>query len=126
MDQFMEIARTKGKPTVVGSDYAYKGKLLSKSGQDSLALDFLKLAVEKDAEYIDGYADVAAIYFKQKKYADAASYYQMKVEKSAEPAPLDFYYLGQARYYNKEYILCLLYTSIGFLMCSSRIKFAWY
>jgi len=105
LDQFFSIAESKGKPTIVGSDYAYKGKLLSKTGQDSVALEFLKMAVQKDAEYVDGYADVAAIYFKQKKYADAASYYQMKVEKSAEPAPLDFYYLGQARYYSKEYAL---------------------
>jgi tetratricopeptide (TPR) repeat protein len=105
LDQFFAMAQAKGKPTIVGSDYAYKGKLLSKSGQDSVAIDFLKMAVEKDPEYIDGYSDVASIYFKQKKYGDAAAYYQQKVEKSAEPAPLDFYYLGQARYYNKEYTL---------------------
>ncbi len=105
MDKFFAIATAKGKPTIVGSDYAYKGKLLSKSGQDSLAVDVLKMAVEKDSEYIDGYTDVAAIYFKQKKYAEAANYYQLKVDKSAEPQPLDFYYLGQARYYNKEYML---------------------
>jgi tetratricopeptide (TPR) repeat protein len=105
LDKFFTIAQAKGKPTIVGSDYAYKGKLLSKTGQDSLAIDFLKMAVEKDSEYIDGYSDVASIYFKQKKYGEAASFYQQKVEKSAEPAPLDYYYLGQARYYNKEYAL---------------------
>jgi|JI10StandDraft_1071094.scaffolds.fasta_scaffold07747_4 tetratricopeptide (TPR) repeat protein len=105
IDKFLAMATANGKPTIVGSDYAYKGKLLSKSGQDSLAVDVLKMAVEKDAEYVDGYTDVAAIYFKQKKYADAANYYQLKVDKSAEPQPLDFYYLGQARYYNKEYTL---------------------
>lgn len=105
LDKFFAMAEAKGKPTIVGSDYAYKGKLLSKTGQDSLALDFLKMAIEKDAEYIDGYSDVAALYFRHKNYAEAASYYQQKLEKSAEPAPLDYYYLGQARYYNKEYAL---------------------
>jgi tetratricopeptide (TPR) repeat protein len=42
---------------------------------------------------------------KQKKYADAANYYQQKIDHSATPAPLDFYYLGQSRYRNKEYVL---------------------
>lgn len=105
INKFFDMATANGKPTIIGSDYAYKGKLLSKSGQDSLAIDVLKLAIVNDAEYIDGYSDVAAIYFKQKNYTEAASYYQMKVDKSAVPAPLDFYYLGQARYYSKEYAM---------------------
>lgn len=104
MNQFFDIATKNGKPTILGSDYGYKGKLLSKSGQDSLAIDVLKTAVEKDPEYIDGYSELAAIYFKQKKYGDAATYYQLKVDKNKEGgAPLDYYYVGQARYYNKEY-----------------------
>ncbi|MBL0314551.1 MAG: tetratricopeptide repeat protein [Flavobacteriales bacterium] len=105
MDKFFDIATKNGKPTILGSDYGYKGKLLSKSGQDSLALDVLKMAVEKDQEYIDGYAEIAAIYFKQKKYGDAAQYYQLKVDKSKEPSQLDYYYVGQARYFNKEYAI---------------------
>jgi tetratricopeptide (TPR) repeat protein len=42
---------------------------------------------------------------KQKKYADAANYYQQKIDRSEKPAPLDYYYLGQSRYRNKEYML---------------------
>jgi len=105
MDQFFVMAEAKGKPVIVGSDYAYLGKLMTKTGQDSLALETLKLAVVKDTTYIDGYSDIAAVYFKQKKYDLAAQYYQQKVDKSEEKAPLDFYYLGQARYFNKEYSL---------------------
>jgi len=105
INKFLDIANAKGTPTILGSDYAYKGKLLSKSGQDSVAIEVLKMAVEKDPKYADGYSDVASILFKQKKYGEAANYYQMKVDKSAELQPLDFYYLGQARYYNKEYPL---------------------
>lgn len=105
MEQFFVMAEAKGKPTIVGSDYAYLGKLMTKSGQDSLALETLKMAVIKDTTYTEGYGDIAAVYFKQKKYDLAAQYYQLKVDKSEETAPIDFYYLGQARYFNKEYSL---------------------
>lgn len=105
MDQFFVMAEATGKPTIVGSDYAYLGKLMTKTGQDSLALETLKLAVVKDTTYTEGYGDIAAVYFKQKKYDMAAEYYQQKVDKSEEKTPLDFYYLGQARYFNKEYVL---------------------
>ena len=122
LDKFFAIATEKGKPTLLGSDYAYRGKLLSKSGQDSLAIDVLKMAIEKDTAFIDGYSDVAAIYFKQKKYDKAAEYYQMKVDKSKEAGPLDFYYLGQARYYNKEYAL----SDSSFSKATSKYPDAWF
>jgi tetratricopeptide (TPR) repeat protein len=105
LDKFFEMATAKGKPAILGSDYAYKGKLLSKGGNDSLALDVLKMAIEKDPEYTDGYSEVAAIYSKMKKHDMAAQYYQMKIEHTKEASPLDYYYLGQSRYFNKEYIL---------------------
>jgi tetratricopeptide (TPR) repeat protein len=39
-----------------------------------------------------------------KKYDRAAEFYQKKVDQFGPNAlPLDFYYLGQARYFNKEY-----------------------
>ncbi len=102
MDQFFAIASAKGLPTIVGSDYAYKGKLLSKLGQDSLAIELMKKAVVEDPNYLDGYSDIAAIYFKQKNYGEAANFYQQKVNANTEQNALDYYYLGQARYYNKE------------------------
>lgn len=116
MDQFFQLANLKGVPKIVSSDYAYKGKLLSKLGQDSLALEVLKIAVVEDPNYLEGYSDVAAIYFKQKNYGEAANYYQMKVNANTEQNALDYYYLGQARYYNKE---CEL-ADVAFEIAASR------
>ncbi len=105
LNRFFEMAKAKGKPTIVGSDYGYKGKLLAKTGQDSLALLAIQEAVVFDSSYIEGYGEMASIYQKQKKYDKAAECFQMKISKSKEPAALDYYYLGIARYFNKEYAI---------------------
>jgi tetratricopeptide (TPR) repeat protein len=103
LDKFFAMAKEKGKPSIIGSDYAYRGKLMSKNGLDSLAIDQFKLSIEKDSTYLDGYSDIAAIYQKQKKHDLAAQYYKMKIGKSKEPLQLDIYYLARSYYSNKEY-----------------------
>jgi tetratricopeptide (TPR) repeat protein len=103
LDKFMTLAAEKGAPEILGNDYAYKGKLYQKAGQDSLAIEMLNIALEKDPTYVEGYGELASIYGKQKKYDLAADFYQKKIEKSDKPAELDYYYLGQYRYFNKQY-----------------------
>jgi tetratricopeptide (TPR) repeat protein len=105
IDTYFNLAKESGKVKISGGDYGQKGKLLSKNGQDSLAVEMLKQAIAEDPTYVEGYNEVASILMKQKKYADAANYYQQKIDHSETPAPLDFYYLGQSRYRNKEYVL---------------------
>ena len=105
MDTYFNLAKESGEVKISGGDYGQKGKLLSKTGQDSLAVDMLKRAISEDPTYIDGYNEVASILMKQKKYAEASSYYQQKIDRSEKPAALDYYYLGQSRYRNKEYVL---------------------
>lgn len=105
MDTYFNLAKESGKVKISGGDYGQKGKLLSKTGQDSLAIDMLKRAISEDPTYVDGYNEIASILMKQKKYAEAADYYQQKIDRSEKPAPLDYYYLGQSRYRNKEYML---------------------
>lgn len=105
MDTYFNLAKETGKVKISGGDYGQKGKLLSKNGQDSLAVEMLKQAIAEDPTYVEGYNEVASILMKQKKYADAANYYQQKIDHSETPVPLDFYYLGQSRYRNKEYVL---------------------
>ena len=104
LNRFFAMAEANGRPAIIPEDYAYKGKLLLKSGQDSLAIEFLKTAIEKNESFLDGYSEIAAIYFKQKKYAEAIRYYEMKAAKAGTVIHLDQYYLGQATYYNKEYV----------------------
>jgi tetratricopeptide (TPR) repeat protein len=104
INKFMDMATSKGSPKILASDYAYKGKLLAKSGQDSLGVLTIQKAIELDPTYIEGYSDIAGIYSKAKRYADAASYYERKINASGEnPSPLDFYYLGQSLYFAKDY-----------------------
>lgn len=104
INKFFAMAEANGRPAIIPEDYAYKGKLFLKSGQDSLAIEFLKTALEKNPDFLDGYSEIAAIYFKQKKYTDAIRYYELKAAKASAINHLDQYYLGQAAYYNKEYI----------------------
>ncbi len=105
MNTYFNLAKESGKVKISGGDYGQKGKLLSKTGQDSLAIDMLKQALTEDTSYIDGYNEIATIYTKQKKHGDAANFYQLKIKYSTAPTPKDYYYLGQSRFYNKEYSL---------------------
>jgi len=105
IESYFNLAQASGKVKISGGDFGQKGKLLSKTGQDSLAIEFLKQAISADPGYLDGYNEIATIYNKQKKYADAANYFQQKIDKSASPDPRDYYLLGQSRYFNKEYQL---------------------
>lgn len=104
INKFFDMAQAKNYPKLIGSDYAYKGKLLAKNGQDSLGVLTILKAIELDSSYTEGYSDAAGIYFKAKKYSDAANLYDQKIKALGSAAtPLDYYYLGQALYFNKEY-----------------------
>ncbi len=116
INTYFDLASKSGRVQISGGDYGQKGKLLSKTGQDSLALDVLKKALEEDPSYNDGYNEVASILMKQKKYAEAAGYYEQKIARSESPAPIDYYYLGQSRYRNKEFML----ADTAFAMATSK------
>jgi tetratricopeptide (TPR) repeat protein len=104
INSFFAVAESKGSPKLLGSDYAYKGKLMAKTGQDSLGVEVIKQAIAIDPTYLDGYSDIAGIYVKAKKYALAAEYYQKKIAATTgELNALDHYFLGQALFFNKEY-----------------------
>jgi tetratricopeptide (TPR) repeat protein len=116
INTYFDLASKSGRVQISGGDYGQKGKLLSKTGQDSLALDVLKKALAEDPSYNDGYNEVASILMKQKKYAEAAGYYEQKIARSESPAPIDYYYLGQSRYRNKEFML----ADTAFAMATSK------
>ncbi|MFM9985198.1 MAG: tetratricopeptide repeat protein [Flavobacteriales bacterium] len=104
LDKYFEICRVKGKPIPNGEDFSYKGKTFSKLGQDSLSILAFEEGIRQDSNYLDGYSDAAAVYSKLKKHDKAASYYKIKIEKSKEVKPLDYYYLGTSSYYNKDFV----------------------
>lgn len=93
------------KIPIIGDDYAYKGRLLNKSGQDSLAIIMFQEAAKLDTAFAkDAYNEIGAIHFKAKRYAKAAEAYKARIDLLKENSkPLDYYYYGQALYFSKEY-----------------------
>ncbi|MCD6020079.1 MAG: hypothetical protein K0S53_3200 [Bacteroidetes bacterium] len=86
----------------VGTDYKYKGILMSKTGQDSLGVIEMEKGAALDpkiaGEIIN---EVAKAYMKSKKYGKAIETYEKKM--AGDPKNLtsqDWYELGRAYYYN--------------------------
>ncbi len=104
------FAKSKGtKIKVLGTDYSYLGKLLSKTGQDSLAILTLNQAVtaitdQTSQDVMDIYQLIGQLYFKEQNYALATVYYKKKIMANPSQANVnDYYFLGLAQYYNKQY-----------------------
>lgn len=85
---------------IKSSDYLYKGKILSKSGKDSLAIIEFKKAYELDSSNIDILSDIANSFNRLKNYREAAQFYERKVSIPGEKSKIpDYYKLGLV-YYN--------------------------
>lgn len=87
-----------------GKDYAYFGKILSASGNDSLAVVYLEKAVSIDARNAELYDDLAKMAMKLKNYDLAIKTYQTKIANVSKVISADFYNLGKVLYSNKNYM----------------------
>ena len=87
----------------LGSDYEYYGKLLSKSGKDSLAVEKLKLAISKDTTKTELWGDLGSSFLKAKKYPEAIGAFNKKIKGGRGNDVNDYYQLGRAYLYNKQY-----------------------
>lgn len=87
---------------VLASDYEYYGKLLSKSGNDSLAIVKLKQAIEKDTGKTELWGEIGNMYMKIKKYPETIDAFLKKVKGGKEIEVNDYYVLGRAYYYSKD------------------------
>ncbi|MEO6883479.1 MAG: tetratricopeptide repeat protein [Bacteroidia bacterium] len=90
---------------IISSDYAYEGKLLSQTGQDSLSVLQLKQALKLDSSQGDLYGQLGEIYYRQKKYPECEQAYQKKISLGQANAN-DYNALGIACYQNKDYVKC--------------------
>ena len=104
------FAKSKGtKVKIIGTDYSYLGKLLSKNGQDSLAVITLNQAVTAindptSQDVLDIYQLIGQLYYKDQNYAMAATYFKKKITAAPKQANVnDYYFLGLAQYNNKQY-----------------------
>jgi len=98
IDKFFNMAND--PKVVTGRDYAIKGKLLARLGQDSIGVNMIVQAMKMDTSYKNGYDDIIEIY--KKKYDKAAYWYEQKI-KNVPTKPLDLFNWGQNLYLAKNY-----------------------
>ena len=96
------FAKATSETHIIPKDYEYHAKLLSKNGQDSLAIIDYQKAMQLDPE-VDMSADIANAYMKMKKYDEAAAIYEKKVS-SNKAGINDYFGLSRAYYYSKDFI----------------------
>ncbi|MBL7922745.1 MAG: tetratricopeptide repeat protein, partial [Bacteroidia bacterium] len=87
----------------IGKDYAYYGKALSKTGNDSLGTEYLWRAISTDPRNGDLYDDLAKTATKAKKYELAVKAYQEKIANVSKVTSGDFFSLGRSLYSAKRY-----------------------
>lgn len=91
------------KDKLLALDYEYRGKLNAKTGNDSLAILDYKKALEMDTSRTELYNDMANAYMKTKKYNEAIALFQSKMRSGGKVSVNDYYSLGRAYYYSKDF-----------------------
>jgi tetratricopeptide (TPR) repeat protein len=92
------------KPDKIRSlDYAYYGRLLAKTKQDSLAAVQLMKAYGLDTSKVELVSEAALCYTKVKKYDKAKEHYELKISLK-RGVPMDYYNLGKVYYSLQDYV----------------------
>ena len=84
-------------------DYAYYGRLLSKTKQDSLAAEQLLKAYSMDTSKAELISEAALNFTRIKKYDKAMEQYERKI-KLKKGIPMDYYNLGKVYYSLQDYV----------------------
>lgn len=95
MDKFFSLAPT---DKILADDYSYYGKMLSASGNDSLAIENYKLALKKDSTQYQIFDELARSSNKLKLYEQGLQYSNIYFKKKPNLVPLDYFNLGRAYY----------------------------
>lgn len=90
------------KADISVDDYDYYAKALEGNKQDSQAIAAYQKVLELNPAKTEYLGKIAESFYKQKKYADAAKYFTLKIQKVGENAS-DLYDLGRAYFFGKEY-----------------------
>lgn len=83
---------------ILDDDYTYYGKMLSASGQDSLAIVNYNLALGKDSTQIQLYDEIAKAYKNLKQYDQSLFYSSKYVQKKPNKTTVDYFNLGKSYY----------------------------
>jgi tetratricopeptide (TPR) repeat protein len=105
MDIFWKKVEAK---KIITQDYENYGRILVKLGKDSLGVDYLNKALEKDTSRKEIYGEIANIWFAARKYDKAAAAFKRKIEMTqgtARSSALanDYLNMGKAYLNNKNY-----------------------
>jgi len=124
MDKFFTLAPA---DKVLAADYSYYGKMLSVTGNDSLAIENYKLALTKDSTDFQIYDELFKASFKLKKYEQSLIYGEKYIIKKPNLVAGDFFQLGKAYYSvgNSLNLADSLKTS-GFLEADSLKQLEYY
>ena len=88
----------------ISTDYKYYGRTLIKTGQDSLGIIHLQKASDLDSSDTDLMNEIANLYYKNKKYGEAATWFRKMIETKKESAKAnDWFMLGKSYFFNKNY-----------------------
>lgn len=79
-------------------DYEYYGKVLAKSGQDSLGVEYIRKAYNMDPTRTELLSDMFTIYQKAKKYNEAAAVLEEKIATGKNVMSNDYLNLGKTYY----------------------------
>ncbi len=92
------------KPEKVRSlDYAYYGRLLAKTKQDSLATEQLMKAYDLDTSKTELISEAALCFTRIKNYDKAKQHYERKIALK-KGVPMDYYNLGKVYYSLQDYV----------------------
>ncbi len=83
---------------IIASDYAYYGKLLVKSNQDSLGIIYLSKAIEADSTKMDIVEELAKTYVKTKQHEQAIDTYGIYLNGGGDKVTANFA-IGREYYY---------------------------
>jgi len=87
---------------IIASDYTYWGDLLSKTGDDTLAIEKYKKANEMDPTNCDLLTKMAKSYLKLKEYDNNIKMFRKKIENNCATLT-DYYEMGKSYYNLKQF-----------------------
>ncbi len=89
----------KDKDEFIWQDYLYYGHLLSKQGQDSLAIVNYEKALSIDSRKTEIYKDISAAYEKLERHDEAILYFQKYIDTTPDLGVTDKFSFGRTCYY---------------------------
>jgi tetratricopeptide (TPR) repeat protein len=89
---------------VDADDYKNLGDLRLKQGKDSLAMMAYESSVGLDQTQNDLLQTLIKYYFEKKKYDQCERVCRLSIKTRKTPSPNDYFYLGRAQHYQKEYV----------------------